>query len=434
MIRIILLISFTLTLLFSSSSSIEKKIASNKKTLDKSKNKKELTTLKVKLLANQIESQSDELTKLEKQINIINNDIDEHKEILEQSKQILENLTKTSKQLLKEKEKNEEKIVNVIIEEFSSSIALNLASEKSLFELIDSEIYKLLSQNSKDEILRINNNYSMINQNKKNNEKAINDTKRYIKSRESKKKILNNLKVKQTKTIKSLEKKHALYQKELKNTIKKQQSLAKLLGKLNILKEEELSKEKRAREKEKRRLLALKKEEEEKASIIDKSKKEANILKNTAKHYEQDIDVDVRVLGSSTSGVKISKYRGGKTIAPLKSYEVVKKFGTYFDPVYKIKLFNESVVLKSDKPKAKVYSVLNGKVVYAKKDSGMLENVVIIQHKGGLHTIYSHLDKISPTLKVGKWIKKGYVVGRIDETLTFQATKNSAHINPKDLF
>lgn len=434
MIRIILLISFTLTLLFSSSSSIEKKIASNKKTLDKSKNKKELTTLKVKLLANQIESQSDELTKLEKQINIINNDIDEHKEILEQSKQILENLTKTSKQLLKEKEKNEEKIVNVIIEEFSSSIALNLASEKSLFELIDSEIYKLLSQNSKDEILRINNNYSMINQNKKNNEKAINDTKRYIKSRESKKKILNNLKVKQTKTIKSLEKKHALYQKELKNTIKKQQSLAKLLGKLNILKEEELSKEKRAREKEKRRLLALKKEEEEKASIIDKSKKEANILKNSTKHYEQDIDVDVRVLGSSTSGVKISKYRGGKTIAPLKSYEVVKKFGTYFDPVYKIKLFNESVVLKSDKPKAKVYSVLNGKVVYAKKDSGMLENVVIIQHKGGLHTIYSHLDKISPTLKVGKWIKKGYVVGRIDETLTFQATKNSAHINPKDLF
>ena len=51
---------------------------------------------------------------------------------------------------------------------------------KSLDELIDSEIYKLLSQNSKDEILRINNNYSMINLNKKNNEKAIEKTKSYI--------------------------------------------------------------------------------------------------------------------------------------------------------------------------------------------------------------------------------------------------------------
>ena len=140
------------------------------------------------------------------------------------------------------------------------------------------------------------------------------------------------------------------------------------------------------------------------------------------------------MLGSSTKGVKISKYRGRKTIAPLKNFTVVQKFGKYFDPVYKIKLFHESVVLKTKNKKSKVYSVLNGKVVYAKQNSGMLENVVIIQHQNGLHTIYSHLDQISPTLRVGKWIKKGYVVGRVDNMLTFQATKNNAHINPQDLF
>ncbi len=64
----------------------------------------------------------------------------------------------------------------------------------------------------------------------------------------------------------------------------------------------------------------------------------------------------------------------------------------------------------------------------------MLENVVIVQHSNGLHTIYSHLDEIAPTLKVGKWIKKGYVIGRVSDTLNFQATKNSYHVNPKDLF
>lgn len=90
-------------------------------------------------------------------------------------------------------------------------------------------------------------------------------------------------------------------------------------------------------------------------------------------------------------------------------------------------------MLKTRKPKAKVVSVLNGKVVYAKKNAGMLENVVIVQHQNGLHTIYSHLDEIAPTLKVGKWIKKGYVVGRVNNNLTFQATKNSYLINPKDL-
>jgi len=440
MIKIFLTITFLSSLLFSSSSSIEKKIVSNKKSLSKSKSKKELANLRIRLLANQITKQSNELDKLEKSIKRVNSDINEHKEILAHSRQILNNLSKTSEQLLKEKQVNEEEIVTTIIDEFSSSIALSLASEKSLDEMVDSEIYKVLSINSKEEIIRINSNYSLINLNKKNNEQAIEKTKKYIKAREKKKRILNSLKSKQTKTIKSLEGKHATYQKELKRAINKQQNLAKLLGRLNILKKEELSKEKRARAKEKKRLLALKRKAEERARKKAKSKKRKTVTKTAKKKvtatqkYTKNVDIDVRVLGSSTKGVKISKYRGKKTIAPLKSYKIIKKFGKYYDPVYKIKLFNESVVLKTNKTKAKVFSVLNGKVVYAKKNSGMLENVVIIQHKGGLHTIYSHLDRISPTLKVGKWIKKGYVVGRVNNTLTFQATKNSTHINPKDLF
>jgi len=444
MTKLILLLISLSCLLFASSNSIERKILSNKKILDKSKSKKQLASLRIRLLANQISKQSNELEKIEKKITIINNDIDDHKEILAQSKQILDNLTKTSGQLLKDKQLNEKEIVETIIEEFSSSIALRLATEKSLEELIDNEIYKALAINSKEEIQRINTNYTMINLNKRNNEKAIKKTKNYIIKRQKKRKTLNSLMSKQKRAINSLENKHSAYQKELKKAINKQQNLAKLLGKLNILKKEELSKEKRARSREKRRLLALKKKADERArkkklSKNRKSKtrsktKKASKPKTPTQRYTKNVDIDVRVLGSSTKGVKISKYRGAKTIAPLKSYKVIKKFGKYYDPVYKIKLFNESVVLKSNKSKAKVYSVLNGKVVYAKKNSGMLENVVIIQHKGGLHTIYSHLDRISPTLKVGKWIKKGYVVGRIDNTLTFQATKNSAHINPKDLF
>ncbi len=90
--------------------------------------------------------------------------------------------------------------------------------------------------------------------------------------------------------------------------------------------------------------------------------------------------------------------------------------------------------MKPKKANSKVYNVLKGKIVYAKKNSGTLENVVIVQHKNGLHTIYSHLDQIAPTLKTGKWIKKGFVVGRVSNTLMFQATKNNKYINPKDLF
>ena len=74
MIKILLAVTFLSTLLFSSSSSIEKKILSNKKVLKKNKSKKELTNLRIKLLANQIKKQSNELTQLEKKIKIVKKD------------------------------------------------------------------------------------------------------------------------------------------------------------------------------------------------------------------------------------------------------------------------------------------------------------------------------------------------------------------------
>lgn len=432
MIRILLLLIITISFAISSSDTIAKKINTNKSILDKSKSRKMKTSIKIKILAKQINLQNSELTKLEKQIINVNDEIKEHKELLENSKNNLNSLQKKSKSLIKKKRTNEEEIVDTIIENFSSSIAIKLANENSVQELIDNEIYTLLSQNSKDRILALNNNYENITINKKRNQKEISKISSYIKERVEKKKTLNRLISKHTGSLKSLEKKHKNYQIELKTVIKKQQNLALLLTKLNILKDKEIRKERLSRKKEKRRLLALKNKREKDAKR--NKQKRNNTKAQVQKREAEKIDLDVRMLGSSSRGVKISRYRGRKTISPLKSFSVLKKFGKYYDPVYKIKLFNESMILKTKRSKSKVYSIFNGKIVYAKKNAGMLENVVIVQHKNGLHTIYSHLDEIAPTLKVGKWIKKGYVIGRVNDTLTFQATKNSYHINPKDLF
>ncbi|AXX86871.1 murein hydrolase activator EnvC family protein [Malaciobacter marinus] len=428
MIKIILAITLIFNFLNASSKSIEKKIENNKSILDKSKSRKMKTTLKIKLLAKQIKLQNSELTTLEKQIINVNNDIKKHQNLLENSKNNLNKLQKKSKNLIEKKKTNEEQIVDTIIENFTSSIAIKLAKESSEKELIDNEIYTLLSEHSKDQILKLNNNYETITLNKKENEKKIDTIKDYIQKRTKKKVELNKLINEHSKSIKSLENKHETYQKELKSVIRKQQELSSLLSQLNILKSKELKKERARRERERKRLLALKKKREK------QRKGKSNTKSEVQKRYAQDIDLDVRMIGSSTRGVKISRYRGKKTISPLKSFKVIKKFGKYYDPVYKIKLFNESVILKTNRPKAKVYSIFNGKIVYAKRNAGMLENVVIVQHSNGLHTIYSHLDEIAPTLKVGKWIKKGYVIGRVSDTLNFQATKNSYHVNPKDLF
>lgn len=431
MIKIITTSILSISLLFSATS-IDKKIAQNKNILNQSNYKKKQATLKVKELAEQIDSQNNNIIKLETDIKKINADIEQHQKLLEDSKTKLEELKSKSSKLIDEKKTNEEEIVDTIIEEFSASIALRLASENSLQELIDSEIYTLLSQNSKDKILKLNNNYNLLTSNTKTNQKNIDKISSYIQERQKTKETLNNLKDKHSKSLVNLEGQHKSYQEELTKVVEQQESLKSLLSQLNILKDEEIQKAKE--EKRKQRLkeeLARKKQESSNKNEADNDIKTAEVRNQ---EYADNLSLDVRKIGTSTDGVQIVKYKGSKTIAPLKSFKVVKQFGTYYDPIYKIKLFNESIVLKSNEPKAKVVSILNGKVVYAKKNAGMLENVVIIQHENGLHTVYSHLDEIAPTLKVGKWVKQGYVVGRVDDSLTFQATQNSAHINPKDLF
>ena len=437
MTRFLLIFLLIFSFLDASTKNIDKKIKSNQQDLQDNRSAEKKTDILIKILAKQISNQNKELSKLEKDITAINKDIKEHEEQLKKAKNALNSLQKNSKTLIKEKKANEKQIIRVIIDDFSSSIALKLADENTLGELIDSEVYTILSQGAKDEILKLNTNYELLTRNKRENQAKIENISSYIKKRKKKKNELSKLKKTYSKSLVSLEKKHKTYQENLKSTLKKQQSLKNLLGKLNILKKEELKKQRLAQIKKAKKLAALKKKKarKKKASKKKSSKKDNYVVeKERNEKYAKNIDLDVRMIGSSTSGVKISRYKGRRTIAPLDSFQVVKKFGKYFDPVYKIELFNESVVLKTKRPQAKVKSIFNGKIVYAKKDAGMLENVVIVAHKNGLHTIYSHLDQISPSLKVGRWIKKGYVVGRVNDTLTFQATKNELHINPKDLF
>jgi murein DD-endopeptidase MepM/ murein hydrolase activator NlpD len=63
----------------------------------------------------------------------------------------------------------------------------------------------------------------------------------------------------------------------------------------------------------------------------------------------------------------------------------------------------------------------------------MLGKVVVVSHSKKIHTVYAGLSKIAPTIHVGAKIQKGYVVGKVNEKLIFQATKDSKHINPLKL-
>jgi murein DD-endopeptidase MepM/ murein hydrolase activator NlpD len=110
----------------------------------------------------------------------------------------------------------------------------------------------------------------------------------------------------------------------------------------------------------------------------------------------------------------------------------VKKFGPYTDPIYDIKIFNESVSLQPALKNAKVKTVLNGKVILAKETS-LLNNIVIIEHDAGMHTIYAHLSQIAPNITKGKRLKKGSIIGRVNDELMFEVTQQNYHIDPMQL-
>ena len=161
----------------------------------------------------------------------------------------------------------------------------------------------------------------------------------------------------------------------------------------------------------------------QKLNITKKAKEQTKIRQIATNNF------NVRQIRSSYQKTAVATYKGNKTPAPLKSYRVIQKFGNYTDPIYKIKIFNDSVILKPNTSNAKVRNVLDGKIVYANK-TPMLEYVVIIEHTHKIHTIYAHLSKIAPTIKENKRIPQGYVIGKVADALTFEVTQNEKHINP----
>ena len=439
--KIFILVFLTVsTLLSASISDINNKIDNNKKQINSVKIKKSTLNKNINRLAKTINSEESEYEKVVSILRSTNTKLLLNKLKLSDSISKVKQLNAKSKKLQIQKESIEKNVVDFVVEKFSMSMGVEQIDKKNINDIVNKELYTLVFENTKSEILNLNIEYLKLNNSIRLNEKNIKKLNAYIKEQNEVKQKYLDLEQIQERKLASLKGKHKSYQKNLEGLITKQNKITDLLGSLNILKKKEIKAEelriKKAKDAARKKELARQKEEKAKKA------KETTVAKKTISKtmqfekkdsLDKEIDIEVKKIGSSAKGVKISKYYGSTTISPLKSYEITKRFGKYYDAVYKMELFNESVALKTKIPNAKVFSVFKGQVVYAKQNSGLLENVVIVKHANNLHTIYSHLDQISPTLKAGKWIPKGYVVGRVNDTLEFQATKNSRYIDPLKL-
>ncbi len=374
-----------------SASQIDKEIERSKKELQKSRKNLKGLNLKLSKIASEIKKNRSELKKAERELQKLQKELSSRSGELSEAQKRIEQISKNEKELARQESRLKEKLTLLIAKYFSKSLIVSSINRNSQEDFLNEELLKAIKKSEAERISKLGSEYKSTIKKLESERERLKRLKAVIAELNSKRKELESLKKKKKSTLRALERKKREYDKAIAALIREQNSLRETLERLKITKTQKRN----------------------------SYSKEQNRLK-------------VRNLGNSYQRVKTIRYRGPKTIAPLEKFVITKRYGNYVDPVYNIKIFNESIELKPLTPQAKVKNVLNGRVVLAKR-TPHLNNVVIIKHNNGLYTIYAHLDKIAPTIKKGKKVKKGYVIGRVNRKLTFEVTKNRYHINPLQL-
>lgn len=382
------------------SAKIDEKIKTTSKKLIETKQTYSTLNAKLEETASKIIQQRQIVGSQQEHINSLVNELQSKETIYQSNKSTLKGLETQQNFLIKTQNEIEQRLVFAIARNTSISLLINDDRAKEADAIITEEALKLHLKQINQEIKDLNAIF--VANNEKINGLASQTTvlKKSIAVIDQQKNKVLETKKENEKAIAKLEKEKSEYKKSLDKILNQQRSLQNTLASLNIIKRAEL-----------------------------KPKKAPPPLQ---KPGSKPIPADVQQAVAQYSPSSVAAYSGERTIAPLDGYVVTKRFGPYTDPIYGIKIFNDSVSLRPTESDAKVKSVLNGKVILA-KPTAMLENVIIIEHDNGLHTIYAHLNIIAPTVEVGKRLKQGSIIGRVGKELMFQVTQRNAHIDPMQM-
>jgi murein DD-endopeptidase MepM/ murein hydrolase activator NlpD len=129
-------------------------------------------------------------------------------------------------------------------------------------------------------------------------------------------------------------------------------------------------------------------------------------------------------------------YKGGKLGMPLKAaWRLSSPFGYRIHPITGAKKLHAGMDMAAPKGTS-VYAAETGVVIVAQSWSGY-GNCIIIDHGGGLWTLYGHLMNGGILVKKGETVKRGEKIGMVGSTgqstgnhLHFEVRKNSEPVNP----
>jgi len=396
-----MLLSFSL--LFSTS--VESKIKKSKIALSSKKTQYKKMDRELASVAKKIAAAKQEQKKLKTKLALLSKNIKNNEAQFQKLQKDDKKYADSLKKLTTKIEKKQKKFLDLVAKNFSLALALEELNEQTEESIMMKEAYKLYAKKNSEEIKKLEKDIDFLNSKKKSLERKKISIEKAIAGYEKERNEFKIKKQKQDQLVKNLARDRAIYKKRFNKIRASRKRLEQKLAKLKIIK--------RSNDRE--------------------AKAQAQAAAKARKIAQENRVTRTTKAPKIVASLPTANYTGGKTISPLSGARLIKRFGTYIDPIYKFKIFNKSITLKAPHRGSKVRSVLAGKVVFAENSGGMLGKVVIIEHANSMHTIYAKLSRLAPSIHVGRSVSTGTIIGKVDKSLMFEVTKNNKHMNPLKL-
>ncbi len=185
---------------------------------------------------------------------------------------------------------------------------------------------------------------------------------------------------------------------------------------------------------------------EEKAAEIKRYENNINTQAKALKEYEAELKEQTEIITQLEAAViaerkkileengVVLEYDGGAFVFPIESYtRVSSDYGWRIHPTLHVNKFHNGVDLAAPKG-TNIYAAYDG-VVVAATYSATMGNYVMINHGGGLYTIYMHASKL--TTKTDEIVVRGEKIAEVGTTgrstgnhLHFTVRKDGAYVSP----
>lgn len=163
--------------------------------------------------------------------------------------------------------------------------------------------------------------------------------------------------------------------------------------------------------------------------------------KSSKEEYKREQDDLIKESGELEKLIKNLKslnveYIGGDLVWPMPTNKhIASEYGNRLHPIYKVWKMHTGIDIGS-KWNESIVAAGAGVIIYV-GDRGGYGNTIIIDHGGGITTLYAHINTRGFMVKNGQYVKTGQVIAKAGMTgtatgphLHFEVRKNGATENP----